>query len=308
MYRKRKVLLMALLIGSALGATAQQSRRISLQELFQLVEKNNVTLQARRSSATAAGEALKAAKSQRLPDVSASASASYIGNALMTDRHFGDAKGLHSPHFGNSFALEAAQTIYAGGAVSAGIRKAQIAGEMSHSQLEQARQEQRFMALGLWLDLYRRDNSISVVRKNIELTRQLIKQIKDRQQQGLALKNDITRYELQMQQLQLRLTQLENERAIANHSLDNTLGLDVQTRVECDSTIISQTFGYEAESLWQQTAATVSPQLRQARQATELARQNVKLARAAMLPKVSLFATENFNGPITYELPPVNKP
>ncbi|MGI6223123.1 MAG: TolC family protein [Prevotella sp.] len=281
--------------------------RISLSELFQLVEKNNPSLQAQRSYSEAADEALKAAKSQRLPDVNASLSASYIGNALLTDRHFGDAHGLHSPHFGNSFALEAAQAIYAGGAINAGIRKAEIAGQMSKSQLNQTRLEQRFLALGQWLDLYRKDNAINVVKKNIELTRQLIDQIKNRQQQGLALKNDITRYELQLQQLQLRQTQLTNERLIANHTLNNTLGLDEKTYIECDSNVIAQAFGRDPEHEWQQLASTESPRLQQARQAAEMAQQDVKLARAALLPKVSIFAVDNFNGPITYEIPPINK-
>lgn len=177
---------------------------------------------------------------------------------------------------------------------------------MSQSQLCQTREEERFLALGQWLDLYRKDNAVSVVRKNIELTRQLIAQIKDRQQQGLALKNDITRYELQLQQLQLRLTQLENERLIANHSLNNTLGLNVQTRVECDSSVVSQTFGREAESVWQ-LAAAESPRMQQARLAADMARQDVRLAKAALLPKVSVFAIDDFNGPITYGLPPINK-
>ena len=306
MYRKRIVLLGAYLIGCSLTVTAQSSMRISLSELFQLVEKNSPSLQATRSDAGAADEALKAALSQRLPDVSASLSASYIGNALMTNRHLGDAHGLHSPHLGNSFSLQAAQTVYSGGATSAGIRKAEIACQMSQSQLCQTREEERFLALGQWLDLYRKDNAVSVVRKNIELTRQLIAQIKDRQQQGLALKNDITRYELQLQQLQLRLTQLENERLIANHSLNNTLGLNVQTRVECDSSVVFQTFGREAESVWQ-LAAAESPRMQQARLATDMARQDVRLAKAALLPKVSVFAIDDFNGPITYELPPINK-
>ena len=105
MYRKRIVLLGAYLIGCSLTVTAQSSMRISLSELFQLVEKNSPSLQATRSDAGAADEALKAALSQRLPDVGASLSASYIGNALMTNRHLGDAHGLHSPHLGNSFTL-----------------------------------------------------------------------------------------------------------------------------------------------------------------------------------------------------------
>ncbi len=59
---------------------------------------------------------------------------------------------------------------------------------------------------GQYLDLYKIDNRIKVYEKNIELNRQLIDDIKAKQTQGMALKNDITRYELQMESLKLGLT------------------------------------------------------------------------------------------------------
>ena len=55
------------------------------------------------------------------------------------------------------------------------------------------RQQIRFIALGQYLDLYKIDNRIKVYEKNIELTRQLIDDIKEKQTHGMALKNDITR-------------------------------------------------------------------------------------------------------------------
>ena len=42
----------------------------------------------------------------------------------------------------------------------------------------------------------------------------------------MALKNDITRYELQMESLKLGLTALRNNRSILNHQLCNTLGMN----------------------------------------------------------------------------------
>lgn len=91
------------------------------------------------------------------------------------------------------------------------------------------RQQIRFIALGQYLDLYKIDNRIKVYEKNIELTRQLIDDIKEKQTQGMALKNDITRYELQMESLKLGLTALRNNRSILNHQLCNTLGMNQET-------------------------------------------------------------------------------
>ncbi len=69
-------------------------------------------------------ESLEAAKSQRLPNLSVSLSASYLGDGKIWDRDFSNAMKIDMPHFGNNFALEAEQVVYAGGAISSGIKQA----------------------------------------------------------------------------------------------------------------------------------------------------------------------------------------
>lgn len=92
----------------------------------------------------------------------ASLQLSYNGNVVMTDRDFGNVKGFSQPHFGNSFALEAQQVVYAGGAIDAGIRLAELQKSMSENAVAQTRNQQRFLALGQYLDLYKLDNGIKV--------------------------------------------------------------------------------------------------------------------------------------------------
>lgn len=53
----------------------------------------------------------------------------------------------------------------------------------------------------------------------------------------MALKNDITRYELQMESLKLGLTALHNNRSILNHQLCNTLDIDAGKQIIPDATI-----------------------------------------------------------------------
>jgi hypothetical protein len=60
---------------------------------------------------------------------------------------------LKSPHFGNNFALEAQQTVYTGGAINANIRKAQLATEQALTATHLTREDQRFLALGQYLEL-----------------------------------------------------------------------------------------------------------------------------------------------------------
>lgn len=225
----------------------------------------------------------------------------------MTDRDFSDVHGLHSPHYGNSFAVDAQQVVYAGGAIHAGIRLAELGKQQAEVGVKLTRQQERFMALGQYLDLCKIDNRIKVYEKNIELTEQLIADIKAKQKEGMALKNDITRYELQMQSLRLGLTSLRNNRSILNYQLCNTLGLPVSQTIVPDATIADKTYAQEGEGYWQAESAMNSPILEQSVLNIQTAKAKEKLAKSELLPKVAFVAANHFDGPITFELPPIDK-
>lgn len=280
---------------------------MDISELFDLLERNDKTLNVQKIGVDAAREGVRSARNQRLPDINAGVSASYIGNALLMERDFTQVQNLTSPHFGNSFTLDAQQVVYAGGSVSAGVRIAEIAAEQAAVSTELSRQSQRFMALGEYLDLQKLAHREKVLRSNIELTRQLIENIKEKHSQGVALKNDVTRYELQLQTLELSLTQLENSRGILNHQLCNTLGLPVSDRIEPTEDTVGKVFGKEGEDWWQGEALAGSPQIRMVRLNELMSVQQEKMARSEMLPKVAVVASNTFNGPITFELPPIDK-
>lgn len=280
---------------------------MTISDLFLRVEDNSKNLRTQKTSVEAAQLGIEAARSKRLPDINASLSLSYIGNALLTDRDFGNAQGLRSPHFGNSFSLEAQQVIYAGGAINAGIALAELGKQQAEVGVKLTRQQARFVALGQYLDLFKVDNRMKVYEQNIALTQQLIADIKEKQQQGMALKNDITRYELQMESLKLGLTQLKNTRSILNHQLCNTLGLSQGQVILPDSSVADLTYNKDGEGYWQTQSAMESPLLEQSNLHITMAKQQEKLAKSEMLPKVAFVAADNFNGPITFELPPVNK-
>ena len=327
----KKILFVSLLFaGGTLWASAQsqtteetaaslpvsKKENMTISQLFQKVEDNSKSLRTSLSGVEAAHLGIESAKSKKLPDLDASLSFSYIGNALITDRNFSNVHGLKSPHFGNNFAFQAQQVVYAGGAINAGIKLAELGKQQAEVGVKLTRQQIRFIALGQYLDLYKIDNRIKVYEKNIELTRQLIEDIKEKQTQGMALKNDITRYELQMESLKLGLTALWNNRSILNHQLCNTLGMNQESQMNQgsqeiqiipDATIADKIYGKEGEAYWQTAGTLNSPLLEQSSNAIRIAEQKEKIAKSDLLPKVAFVAADNFDGPILFELPPVDK-
>lgn len=124
----------------------------------------------------------------------------------------------------------------------------------------------------------------------------------------MALKNDVTRYELQMETLKLGLRRILDQQAIINYQLCNTLGL-TDTTILPDSTITDGELSNDQAHLadWQALAQTNSPQFEQSQLSTQMAEQQLKLAKSELLPKLALVATDNFSGPFTYDLPPIDK-
>ena len=72
--------------------------------------------------------------------------------------------------------------IYAGGAIRSGIEMAKLEHQLAELDVEKNRQEVRFLLTGYYLDLYKLQNQSQVIAQNIELTKKVIAQMKDRRE------------------------------------------------------------------------------------------------------------------------------
>lgn len=296
---------------------AQQSTSImTLDDVFSHADANSRSQKAHSFAIDAAREAVQAAKNERLPQVDASLSVSYMGNGLVTDRDFTDGMKAGIPHFGNSFALTASQIVYSGGAVSNGIRMAELAGRMAGKEKEQDRNNLRFMLAGYYTELYKLDNRMRVYDRNIALTEELIASAKAKYEEGTGLENDVTRYELQMETYKLERIRLRNARTIQNYKMNKLAGIDVNTTVIPDSAQLTKAtepslpaggmaVGKGAD--WHSKALTSAPSLSLAGMAVEQARLEEELIKSERRPKIALVAEEHLNGPITIDIPAINK-
>lgn len=280
--------------------------QLTLTDVFTRIENENRTMAMLRTTQEAAEQGIRSAKDARYPEINAEVNVSYIGDSFLTDRDFSNYTKAPSPHFGNGFTLEAQQVVYAGGAVNAAVKMAEHEGRMSEAVISQSRQGLRLMAAGEYLDLFRTDNSIKVYEKNIALTTKLIEEINAKREHGLALAADVTRYELRLEMLKLDLVRLRNTREIMNYRLVNSLGLP-------EGTVVSSALA-DGEDLrdrsrqhWQEIAADSSPEMKVSGINADMALTRQKLVRSERLPKIAVVAYENFNGPITFEIPPIDK-
>lgn len=304
--RKIRIFFVAALL-PLMPAAGQEGNglRMGIKELFDMVGTANRSVLASRVAVEESRESLGAASAGRLPDVSVELAGSYNGNGAVWNRDFTNYHKAYIPHWGNSFALQARQLVYRGGAQSAVIAMAETRLKMAENNSEAAFQQAAFVAVGLYLDLCQRDNSIRVYERNIALTERLIDNVRAKYAQGTALKNDITRHELLLDEQKLQLRRLRDSRDVANSRLCAVLNMAQQT-IWPDTAVAAMAFPAGGVEAWLASAENSSTRIRGGNLQIDLARSELKSARSRLLPKLSVVAEDHLTGPVTIEIPALN--
>ena len=302
-------MLFAMLFGDVgIRPCASQTVPLTVDSLFRLIDERSRTIKLKSLSIDDADEGAGAARSRRLPSIGASLSVGYLGNGYLTDRDFSDGMNVRNPHSKNDFAIEAMQVIYSGGAVSGGIRMAELNARMARLDMEQSRQQVRFLFLGWLIDLQCLGNRSRVLDENTALARKVLADMQARYDEGVVLKSDITRYELQVQDLLLQRDKVEEALRTTNYRMANALGFPA------GSTTFVPELGLDdarqdtgPESLWQEKALASSMAIKKAELGMDISETNRRLVAADKRPKLSLFAYGVFNSPIVTEVPVIDK-
>lgn len=299
--------LSAALLSVGVCTSAQTTKVITLEELFDSAERNSVQLRPSFTAEDKARSEISVDNTALLPDINTSLSLGYNGDGFTTKRNFSDYQKASIPHFGNTISITVNQPVYTGGALTAGIRLAELKLTASRYATELQRDNIRFRLTGLYLDIYKYSNLRSVVEKNIDQARKLLAEMKARYEHGVALHNDITRYELLVSNLELQLVKINNTISILNSNLVSIAGLPSGTVIEPDSTILSRSLPSLSEDAWQSDASVNSPAIRLAQSQVDISRKAEDVTKSAFMPKIGLQAGWTLDGPILTEVPPINR-
>lgn len=300
-------LLCATLLSGGVCLFAQVRQVLSIEDLFEIAEANSVQLRPSFSAEEEAKREISIARSGRLPDINASLSLSYIGDGFTTKRNFSDYQKAPIPHLGTGLSLSVNQPLYTGGAIKNSIELAELKSTAARYSTEFHRDNIRFQLAGFYLDIYKFNNLKSVVEKNISQARKVLAEMQARYEQGVALQNDITRYELLVSNLELQLVKINNTLDILNRNLVVTAGMPEGTVVVPDTTLLTRALPSSGEEWWQEEARVNAPSLKLAGSGVEISRKAEEIAKSERLPKIGLQAAWTIDGPILVEIPPINR-
>ncbi len=300
-------LLMAFAVISIPYAYGQEIRQMSIGELFTLANQQNPDIGATNAAITVARQGEAVAKTARMPQINASLTLSYLGDGTILDRDFSHAMRDRLPHFSNTLGVELYQPIYTGGAISSGVRLAEKGTEMAVNYRIMSVNEVRMAIATNYLELAKNRNLLRVYDENIRLTEKLVGEMEAKHSQGLVLKNDITRYELRLSSLSYDRLATENAIRIFNNNLVSLLGLDANTEIvpdiDADGVLTSEADTHS----WLETASESSPSLKALDISSDIEQLNRRVAHSEYIPKIGIVAGDNFLGPVTFEVPALNK-
>lgn len=302
----RKVFILSTLLAGGFSFIHAQTQVLTLDEVFRLADENSKSISIHSLTTDEAEKAIEIAKNDLLPSVGAKATAQYISDCVTFDRDFGNWESGEMPHFGNSLILKATQVIYAGGRIKNNINLKRLEKESSVQDEILNRQDLRFLLAGYYLEISKLSNQKYVYENNISQTKLLVKDMQAAYKQGTALKSDITRYELQLQNLELGLTSVKNRINVISYKLASTIGLDPGIKIMTDTaSLLKLPVETKSQELWLNNKEEI-PIMKKADLSIKMSENKIKSIKGEYLPDIRFALTGEMTGPILIEVPPID--
>jgi outer membrane protein len=286
---------------------AQEVKRLSLQEALQLGVANSKNLKLSQNRIDRAVAQLKITKDNALPTADATFAYNHAeipNNTLI----IGGADPLNLPRRTDAYIGTAAvqELVYGGGRLKLAEQSTKLLIDVAHLDADKNQEEVSYAVINTYYSLYKVAQSKKVIQQNLEAIAAQVKQSQRFFEQGIVTKNDVLRFQLQQENINLSALEAENNRRIINYNLDILLGLPESTAVE-----ISEPDGAfkiaQPLDTYMDLGLANRQELRSLDLRTKVAELNVKTVKSNTLPTVGLGANLYYINPSGKFVPPVNQ-
>lgn len=298
-WKNFKHFLTGLILLAPLPAATQPRLLLSVDSLLQLGMAQNVQLRILHQQEEMARSRAKTARTAKLPEVQVGLKGGYLGQPIVFRKGLSHPTRPQSPHWLQNYEIDLSQPIYQGGRIRYSIEKADIEQKIAELQTLQNEADIKLALLEQYMQLFSLYKQQTVLARNIEESTKRLENIKSKKRQGLITNNDVLRSELQLTNDRLALQEVDNSLTLMSQQLDILLGLDEQTLIVPDTTLLRQINPTSDYADYLQKAYRDDWTMRRLRQETQLALNNQRLVKAEFLPQFSLYAGNTLARPIT---------
>lgn len=225
MILKNKMTLVVLSLFFSTANAQLTERTMTLDEVVRLALENHTQLKLSKENIQIARQQTKIAELQKLPSITASANAFYLGDALILDKDLSKVATINMPHFGNTYSVQASELIFKGGLVKKSIELSALREQLAELDHEKDAQNIKFLVMSTYLDIQKIINQKNVYLNNRKLATQRLDNVKKFYKQGMVTRNEIIRGELLMKNLEQGILVLDNNRSALNYQLATVIGI-----------------------------------------------------------------------------------
>lgn len=275
---------------------------LTVERLLELGVENSLRLRADRLHEEASGDRTRTARTERLPEVNVGLKGGFVGQPVVFEHGLSDATYPDAPDWSQNYAIDIVQPLYEGGRIRGSIRRAEIEERIARLGTEADCAEVKLELLRQYMNLFGLWKECDVLHRNIEESERRLKDIRQMKTEGLITNNDVLRSEMRLTDDRLSLREAIDNARIASQQLDIWMGIDEGTIILPDTTLLHLTVEPTPYEAYVDAACENDPSLRVLRAQTDLARNEVRLARATYYPTVSLYAGNALARPIARTL------
>lgn len=301
-YKGYRRCLLGLILAYQPVAAQTDSLLLTVDRLFDRGVQHSLRLQADDLKESMAKERLQTAKAAQLPDIQLGLKGGVLGQPIVWKRGINDPAYPEAPDWSQNYAVDLVQPIYQGGKIRNTVHKADMEKQLAALQTLTDRAEIKLALLSQYMDLFTLYKQREVLVRNIEESELRLRDIRRLKREGLITNNDVLRSEMQLTNDRLSLQETENSIALVSQQLNILMGQEEDLILKPDTSMLYPVVALQSYDDYITQAYTNDPEMKLGRAMTELAQNEIRLARAASLPSVSLYASNALARPVSRTL------
>ena len=287
-------------ISIAFQSRAQNTiKKLTLNEAIVAGITNSKLLKASAERIYAATDRLKENNTQQVPRVNLSSSYTRISdniNPFSVKFPYAPTPIVLNPQILNQYAenLGASQLIFGGGRVKNTARSLNFLVEASKQDYANDRSNVIYNTINAFYSLYKLQQVQKILDQNIILLNSRIEDLKNLEQNGIILHNDVLKLQIQLSQLNVLQFDNINNTESTRYAFNILLGFPDSAKFTLDT---SSFFKFKLEKIYneyEKLALASRPDLQSSNFKTEASKYNIDVAKANYLPSLSSLANYNY--------------
>jgi outer membrane protein len=286
---------------------SQGKRSMSIEEAIQIGLENSRTLHIASMKVLAADARSSEASAARLPSLKLQAGYARLSeiDPFAVQVPFYPLPITISPVVLNNYStrLSLQQPLFTGFRLEKSAAAAEYAAEAASYDLSRNKIDLVFNIKNGYWSLYKAKEIKRVVDENVELVKAHLTDVENMMGQGLATKNDLLKVQVQLSSSQLAQIDASNLVTIAMMTLNNLIGLPIETEIELTSVIQSQSAENQESAEIAREAIDTRADLKAAEMRVQANEASVTAAKGGWYPQVSLYGNYYYSRPNPRILP-----